>query len=50
MASTKRVTLDLTTEQEETIKALFAHNNWDYIEVEPTPGKLFLKKKYNCFL
>ena len=32
--TTRNVLLQLTSEQEETIKALFAHNDWDYKELE----------------
>ena len=34
--STRKVTLELTLEQEETMKALFRHTGWDYKEVELT--------------
>ena len=32
--TTRTVFLELTQEQEETIKALFAHNEWDYKELD----------------
>lgn len=32
MMATSSVTLELTEEQKETIKALFAHYNWEYVE------------------
>ena len=36
--ATRQVTLEVTVEQEETIKALFGHNNWDYKEIKPKTG------------
>ena len=34
MMATKCVTLKLTLEQEQTIQALFLHNEWEYIEIK----------------
>ncbi|XP_052249944.1 uncharacterized protein LOC127857542 [Dreissena polymorpha] len=39
----RKVTLLLTPEQEETIKALFNHNDWEYIEIKST--KVCRKRK-----
>lgn len=36
--ATRQVTLELTLEQEETIKALFGHSNWEYKEIKPKSG------------
>ena len=37
--ATRRVIQELTLEQEETIKALFNNNNWDYKEIKRKTGK-----------
>ena len=37
--ATRRVIQELTLEQEETIKALFNHNNWDYKEIKRNTGQ-----------
>lgn len=36
--TTRNVTLELTPEQEETIKALFGHSGWEYKEIETKKG------------
>ena len=35
----RRIVLELTVLQEETIKALFAHNDWDFKEIQQPKGK-----------
>ena len=40
--TTRQVTLELTTEQEETIKALFGYNGWDYKEIKGNAGILII--------
>ena len=40
----RRVTLDLSEEQEEAIKAFFAHNDWEFKEV----GMYFMMYINNC--
>ena len=48
--STRKVTLELTLEQEETIKALFVHTGWDDKEVELTLDSNIKKGLYIIIL
>lgn len=42
--ATRKVILELTVEQEETIKALFGHYNWEYKELEVASSEINTKK------
>ena len=46
----KEVTLKLTSEQEEAIKAFFAHNEWEYKEIGKFSNvEFYFLKQRNAF-